>query len=155
MLPTLIADAHLGRLAKYLRLLGYDTAFERDIADRRMLYRASSEKRMLLSRDRALVEIALETGLAAILVQSSSSREQLQEVLARIGDTAGAQPFSRCLECNGDVVSVPKVEIRGQVPEPVFQDFDEYFRCGQCKRVYWKGSHYDRMREFIEAQRPR
>ncbi|MGA7978736.1 MAG: Mut7-C RNAse domain-containing protein [Chromatiaceae bacterium] len=143
-----IADAHLGRLARYLRLLGFDTLFENDPGDEALAEIAANEGRILLSRDRALLERRIVThGLWVPAVRPS---EQLAYVLDRLDLYRLLQPFTRCTVCNGLLAVVDKEQLDKQVPPRVLAVFDDFWRCTACGRIYWQGSHYDRLRRLVE-----
>jgi uncharacterized protein with PIN domain len=143
------ADAQLGRLARHLRLLGFDTLYESCIGDRELVERARSGGRIVLSRDRdLLIRRDVEYGCH---LRVDDPLEQLRRVLARYALVPEARPFTRCMECNGELHAVPKGEIASQVPPQTWQCFDAFWRCGGCGRVYWRGSHYDRLQARIDG----
>jgi uncharacterized protein with PIN domain/sulfur carrier protein ThiS len=151
-----VADAHLGRLARYLRLLGFDTVYENDLGDPELAAIAEREGRILLSRDRALLAgAALSHGL---WVPSTRPREQVAQVVERLDLYRLLRPFTRCTICNGLLAAVDKAEIAAEVPERVHRVFDAFWRCQGCGRLYWQGSHYQRLRGLVEqiaaARRP-
>ncbi len=145
--PRFVLDAHLGRLAVYLRMAGFDTLYRNDYADSELIRIAASEVRALLSRDRRL----LEDGKAsrAYFVRNIDPVRQMQEVVRRF-DLAGAfRPFSRCLRCNTPLQTVRKEDVREHLPENAGTRFDEFTRCPACGNVYWMGSHVRRMQAFL------
>lgn len=142
-----VLDGHLGRLASYLRMLGFDALYSTSFDDERLAVISAEERRILLTRDRGLLKRSAVTH--GYLVRSSHPREQVAEVMRRF-DLAGAvRPFSRCMCCNGELKSVSKKEVADRLPDRVKECFHEFSCCRACGRVYWKGSHYDRMRAFI------
>ena len=142
------ADAQLGRLARHLRLLGFDTLYERDIGDRALVRRAADEARIVLSRDRDLL-IRRDVAHGCHL-RIDDPLEQLRRVAARYALKREAQPFTRCMECNGELQSVPKSAVASEVDAQTRQLFDAFWRCNGCGRVYWRGSHYDRLQAMVE-----
>lgn len=145
--PKFVLDAHLGRLAAHLRLLGFDTLCPRDAADGELARLAAAERRILLTRDRGLLKRrAVSHGYC---VRAEHPKPQVREVLARFDLHRLASPFTRCLRCNGELVAVEKSAIAGQVPPRAWEAFDEFRRCAACGRVYWQGSHYDALRAFV------
>ncbi len=143
------ADAQLGRLARHLRLLGFDTLYENAIDDRELVQRAVAERRIVLSRDRdLLVRRDVEYGCH---LRVDDPLEQLRRVLARYALNDEARPFTRCMECNGDLHAVPKAELAPELDAHTRQCFDAFWRCSGCGRVYWRGSHYDRLQGLVEA----
>jgi uncharacterized protein with PIN domain len=142
-----IADAHLGGLARYLRLLGFDTLFANDLGDGRLAAIAAEEGRIVLSRDRnLLMRRAVTHGL---YVPQKRPREQVRYVLDRLDLYRLMRPFTRCTVCSGALIGVAKVEVETELPPRVLEVFHEFWRCAGCGRVYWKGSHYDRLHAFV------
>jgi len=133
----LVADVMLGRLARWLRALGYDTLYFRDAPDRRLLAVALAERRRLLTRDAALARHAREAGL---LVRAEQLDAQIREVTATLRLHPG-RALSRCLECNGELVPVDPETIRHRVPAYTFATRREFRTCRGCDRVYWSGTH--------------
>lgn len=147
--PRFVLDTHLGRLAVYLRLLGFDSLYRSDYKDPELLEIARQEERVLLSRDRAL--LSSEDLTRGFLVRSSDPRQQVREILERFDLYSSVRPFLRCLRCNTFLIEVPKQDVMERIPAKTREYFDEFFQCPTCSRVYWKGSHYQRMRKFIES----
>lgn len=143
-----IADAHLGRLARHLRLLGFDTLFANDPGDERLAAIAAEESRILLTRDRALLMRRAVTH--GIYVPQKRPREQVRHVLDRLDLYRLLRPFTRCTVCNGLLAPVSKDEVRNKLPPRVLAKFDEIWECGGCDRVYWQGSHYVRLRSIVD-----
>jgi uncharacterized protein with PIN domain len=142
-----VADAHLGGLAAYLRMLGFDTLYRNDFRDEELSGIASSEHRILLTRDRDLLKRSAVTH--GYFVRENGSRDQLTGVLRRF-DLAGCMaPFTRCMRCNGSLDEVSKEEAGGQVPPLSREHYDEFRRCRDCRKVYWNGSHHRRMQRFV------
>ncbi|MGH8718308.1 MAG: Mut7-C RNAse domain-containing protein [Burkholderiales bacterium] len=137
-----IADSHLGRLAKYLRMLGFDTLHEINYRDQEIARIAATENRIVLTRDRALLmHKAITHGC---YVHSLRAREQLLELLARLDLYRSFKPFSRCLRCNGELACCDGLSAA----------FRQEWTCTQCDKLYWQGSHWRRMSAFIgELQR--
>lgn len=147
--PRFIADAMLGRLARWLRTLGYDTAYEDDIADGELARRAVVEGRHILTRDRKLFdEWRIAGGLE---IGSEEPLEQLSEVVAAFDLAPPDRLFTRCRVCNAVLEPVGAEKVAGMVPPGVRQRRRDFSRCPDCGRVYWEGSHTDRMRAVIEA----
>jgi len=147
--PRFVADAHLGRLARYLRLLGFDTLFFNDAGDSCLAELSVGEGRILLTRDRALLmrrEITHGCYLHAQLPEA-----QLVELFRRLDLFLLTAPFTRCLECNGALEGVAKADVSAQLPQRVAECHTEFWRCGGCAKVYWKGSHYRRLAGIVEA----
>jgi uncharacterized protein with PIN domain len=145
--PRFIADAMLGRVARWLRIMGFDTAYEADIADAELVRRSFEERRTILTRDRALPE---EWRVDSIyVVASENGMDQLREV-ARVFDLWGERKlFTRCSVCNAGLQAARRGDVRGDVPERVFATHADFRRCSVCARVYWRGSHTARMERVI------
>ena len=147
--PRLLLDTHLGRLAKYLRMLGLDARYHADDpGDAALAQIAADEERVLLSRDRGLLDRALVQ--RGHFVRATDAEEQIEEVIGRFGLCEHARPLTRCLRCNGPLTFVPKAEVAEEVPPQTRRHVEAFYRCTGCGRVYWEGSHYGRMRRFVE-----
>ena len=142
-----IADVHLGKLASYLRMLGFDTLWEAGLDDEDLAGTASREKRIILTRDRDLLKRKSVTH--GYFVRQTAARLQLAEVIERFDLAASVEPFTRCMKCNGELADVAAEEVAGLVPPLSRQHAAHYRRCGGCRQVYWDGSHFRRMQFFI------
>ena len=145
--PTFMADAMLGRLARWLRILGYDTAWEEHISDEALVRRALAEERVILTRDRSLGSEWRVSDIS--LVQEEEPVAQLAEVAAKFDLGARARPFTRCSRCNTELVAAGRDTARGRVPPRILDRFARFQRCPGCERLYWDGSHTDRMRRVL------
>ncbi len=141
-----IADTMLGRLAKWLRLLGYDTLYLPHADDPALARLARAQDRVLLTRD---VELTRRRGFKHLLIESEKVEEQVAQVL-RAFKLSAREAFSRCVECNQRLEAVSKESVRGIVPPYVFSTQERFRRCAQCGRVYWRGTHWARMVAQIE-----
>ncbi|MEK6649469.1 MAG: Mut7-C RNAse domain-containing protein [Bacteroidota bacterium] len=147
MAPAFVCDVHLGKLASHLRMFGFDTAYRTATHDDELVDRATREGRFLLSKDRGLV--ARLDAVHALLVREAEPRAQLFEVMRRLGLRDLIAPFTRCIECNAILVDVEKEKVLERIPLSVREWCDNYQMCDRCDRLYWKGSHYAHMEEFI------
>lgn len=151
-----VLDIHLGRLAGYLRLVGFDARYRNDYEDAELAQVARVEGRILLTKDRGVLKRTQVTH--GYCVRSSHPREQLLEVLRRFDLFASIEAFSRCLRCNDHIEPVPKEAVLELLPQQTRKHFDDFYQCSGCGRVYWQGSHYDRMLRFVtgilEAEPP-
>ncbi len=145
--PRFVLDAHLGRLARYLRALGFDTLYQPDSEDDALAHISRAEGRILLTRDRGLLKRGMVTH--GYWVRATQPREQVVEVVRRFDLAARTRPFTRCVHCNGELRPATREEVRGRVPPGVLEDYDEFRVCQACGHVYWPGSHYRRMCSFI------
>ena len=133
----LLADAMLGRLAKWLRLLGYDTAYGSRASDPELAHRARAGGRVLLTRDR---ELAKRKGLQSLLIRSQVLEEQVREVREALGSPPHPA-LSRCPVCNALLVSTDPDAVAGYLPPHVLKTQSGFRRCPGCQRIYWPGSH--------------
>ncbi len=143
-----VLDIHLGKLATSLRLLGFDTLYRNDYDDEKLAQISYNQARVLLTRDKGLLMRSLVTD--GYYVRNTNPQEQIIEVLQRFDLFKLIAPFKRCLRCNGLLESVDKQSIIDQIPENVRSQIDHFQRCQDCERVYWKGSHYERLQQFID-----
>jgi len=143
-----VLDVHLGKLARRLRLLGFDAAWSRDAGDEELVALSLSEKRILLTRDRGLLKRRELTHAAA--VRATDPRRQLAEVVERFDLARAAFPFTRCLACNGKLATVPKEDVMDRIPASTRRHYDAFLTCASCRRVFWWGAHGLRLREIVE-----
>jgi uncharacterized protein with PIN domain len=148
-----VADVMLGKLARWLRALGYDTLYFRDAPDARLLGLALREGRRLLTRD---ARLAARAGAVGLLVRAEDLDGQLREVLEACG-LDGSAPLSRCLECNGVLLARAPGEVRGRVPPYTLATQVEFWECRGCGRVFWPGTHAEgilrRLDPYLAAER--
>lgn len=151
--PCFIADVMLGSLAKWLRILGFDTLYFKNIDDSELIKIAKQEQRVLLTRDTRLVKG--KKVAEHILINANDTPGQLKEVLKSLSLAPHGSstcplplPFTRCAKCNGELEFADKESVSGDVPEHVFLNLDSFLRCGDCGKVYWEGSH----KKLIDGQ---
>jgi uncharacterized protein with PIN domain len=149
--PRFAADAHLGTLARHLRLLGFDTSYDRDWADAALAATAHAEHRIVLTRDVGLLKRNLVTH--GLFVRATDPRTQILDVARRLQLLSRVRPFTRCLECNGVLAAVSKHDVAGTVPERAWRCHEEFMRCAHCARVYWAGTHHQRLRALVDEIR--
>ncbi len=142
-----VLDGHLGRLAAYLRMLGFDCWYRREADDVELAGVASAEQRVLLTRDVGLLKRREVT--RGYCVRHDLPREQLREVVRRFALSGRIQPFVRCMACNGQLRPVDKAEVADVVPPYVLATKDVFSRCASCGKVYWRGSHHYVMSGWI------
>ena len=146
-----VLDVHLGKLARMLRLLGFDAHYETGYNDASIVAVSLQQNRVVLTRDVGLLKHkVLQYGY---WLRSQQPEEQLTEVLTRFALCDSVHPFSRCMVCNGAIVEVDKERIRHLLPLNTKEIFTEFYQCSQCGKVYWKGSHYENMLRRIERIR--
>ncbi|MDH3375580.1 MAG: Mut7-C ubiquitin/RNAse domain-containing protein [Gammaproteobacteria bacterium] len=146
-----ILDVNLGKLARRLRMLGFDADYANSYNDREVVELSVKQHRIILTRDRRLLFHKAVTH--GYWVRAVDPPRQLREVLARFDLYRQITPFHRCLECNGVVQEVPKEQVEADLEPLTRRYYDEFFRCGQCRKIYWKGSHFHRMCLEIEELR--
>jgi uncharacterized protein with PIN domain len=148
MIPRFAADKTLGRLTKWLRLLGFDTRYAFEVTDKKFIDTLEKD-RILLTRTRRIQNQFQSRKL--IFVESDHLAQQLNQIFRELGlKAAQTRPFSRCLQCNVPIVSVQKASIRGRVPDYIFEIHDRFQKCPECDRIYWPGSHTRKSLEKIE-----
>jgi uncharacterized protein with PIN domain len=146
-----VLDVHLGTLARALRLLGFDTYYTNDLTDKDIAALAAAAQRIVLTRDvNLLKQNAIVHGY---WLRSQHTAEQLAEVVRRYRLINQVKPFVRCLVCNGSILEVRKEAVLDQLPPKTQHYFHEFYQCSSCRRVYWKGSHYERMQEMVRRIR--
>lgn len=142
-----IADVHLGRLAKYLRLCGFDTLYGMTLTDRAIINLSLAEDRIILSRDKELLQN--RHVIQSYRIMSAEPVEQLKEVLNRYDLIKNLNPFTRCMECNHMLADVSKEEIIERLPPKTRNFYHVFKKCSGCGKIYWEGSHYERMKNFL------
>jgi uncharacterized protein len=144
--PRFSADEMLGSLARWLRLMGYDTWYERDSSDTEILRRALLDGRILLTRDKKLAERAKDRGL---YIEGKDQDDQIRQVILAF-DLVFDEQSSRCTVCNGELMLIGKEEASQGVPEGALRSNEQFFRCRSCGKYYWKGSHWNNIRRKME-----
>lgn len=143
-----VADAHLGALARFLRMLGFDTVHDNALSDAVIRRLAHDERRVVLTRDRELLKC--REILFGAYVRALDPALQLSTVAARFGLAAHARPFSLCLRCNLPLAPVDKALVAERLPETVAASHERFWHCRGCARIYWPGSHYARMKTALD-----
>jgi len=150
--PRFVLDVHLGQLAVYLRMLGFDTLYRNDYRDEELARISNEEARILLTRDRGLLKRSIVTH--GYCLRTTQPRQQLIDVIRRFDLRRAIAPFRRCLHCNAVLEPVDKAAIEDRLPPKTRHYYDEFWRCPQCDRIYWQGSHFERMQQFIAEVLP-
>jgi len=146
-----LVDAMLGRLAKWLRILGYDALYDPSWDDAHLVRLARAENRILLTRD---VQLARRKGVRVVWVASEALEPQLDQLHDQLGVVAFA-PWTRCPVCNSPLLSVPRDEAWGQVPPYVFVSQQSFRLCPRCDRFYWQGTHREHMQALLSRWQSR
>lgn len=145
--PRFVLDTHLGRLAAFLRMLGFDCLYRNCYMDEQLAAISRDERRILLTRDVGLLKRGAVTH--GYFVREIDPRRQLPEIVCRFDLARRARPFSRCMRCNTPLVTVAKEEVLAELPPRTAGAHDEFRRCPTCRRIYWKGAHYRRMLALV------
>lgn len=143
-----VLDIHLGKLATSLRLLGFDTLYRNNYSDQELAQISADQARILLTRDRGLMMRSLVT--YGYYVRETNPERQVVEVLRRYDLFKSATPFHRCLRCNGLLTPADKETLLDQLPVKTQLYVQEFNRCQVCGQIYWQGSHYKKMQQFVE-----
>ena len=145
--PRFLIDLNVGRLAKWLRVMGYDAVFLPDADDGELLRVAKMQGRVLVTRDRYILERRVVTSGEAkvLLVSSDDFRRQMHELASTLSLDFQSS-FSRCIECNQALRSIAKEQVEERVPPFVFSTQEQFHECRQCRRLYWRGTHWHNMR---------
>jgi uncharacterized protein len=143
-----VADAHLGRLARLLRMMGFDTLYRNDFSDDEIVALAAAQGRIVLTRDRELLKRRQVTH--GCYVQALKPEQQLREIFQRLDLARSARPFSLCLECNAPLQPVERQAAADRVPPGVWRRQERYSGCNICQRLFWEGSHWEHMRALVE-----
>jgi uncharacterized protein len=146
--PRFVADTHLGKLARHLRMAGFDTLWGADWDDDRIVACSLAERRTILTRDKAMLRRGeVERGY---FVRAVMADEQLAEVVEALQLEAAMRPFTRCRECNTPLSDVPREAVEARLPPRVRELYRDFKECAGCGRVYWEGSHYERMKRLVD-----
>jgi uncharacterized protein len=146
--PRFVLDVHLGKLAAYLRMLGFDALYRSCSTDPELAQISSADGRVLLTRDRGLLKHSAIT--RGYWLRETDGRKQAAEVVRRFDLAQSIRPFTRCIACNGLIESASRERVTERISPRTADSYDEFSQCQQCGRVYWKGTHYERMRRWIK-----
>jgi len=145
--PKFICDVHLGKLARYLRMIGFDVYYKNDLLDEEIIKTSLKERRAILTKDRGILKRNEVTH--GYFIRSTSVEEQAKEVIKRFDLQNEIKEFTRCLECNTELTKIAKEKITGDIPPKVNQSQEEFYKCPECGKLYWKGTHYQKMLSFV------
>lgn len=148
-LPRFVADTMLGRLARWLRILGCDVLYGPNFSGKGLLRAARDERRIVLTRDKRLARRLDLPPL--LLVEDDRFREQVRQVASAFALPGRARPFSRCAQCNGEIEAADRNAAAGVVPEFVLTTQPSFRRCGRCGHLYWQATHVERVRRELDA----
>jgi len=147
-----IVDHNVGKLAKWLRMLGFDSLFFSGGDDSQMVRQALAEGRIILTRDTEIMKrrVINNGRLNAILIESEEPERQIQQLMATLDLKGRSRPFTICLECNHPLVERSPTEVKERVPPYVFKTQTRYMECPACRRIYWQGTHWKAMMRKLE-----
>jgi uncharacterized protein with PIN domain len=145
--PRFVADVHLGRVTAYLRFAGIDVEYRNNYSDHEIVSIAADTDRVLLTRDVGVLKHRLVT--RGYFVRQRLPGRQLVEILRRFTLVPVVKPFARCVRCNTELRIVPKDRVERLLPRRTREEYRNFSRCPTCERIYWRGSHYSRMRAFL------
>ncbi|MBI5179825.1 MAG: Mut7-C RNAse domain-containing protein [Nitrospirae bacterium] len=139
----LIADSMLGKLAIWLRVLGYDTLYFKEIDDASLLRMAKEEDRILLTRDTSLIK---RRGIKNyVFINDNEPYKQLKQIITALKLKSDKDFLTRCIYCNEELITVQKEDVEGIVPEYVYENHNSFNQCRKCKKIYWRGTHFRRI----------
>lgn len=148
--PIFIVDAMLGNLAKKLRVLGYDSTYFSSIEDEKLVTIAKNEKRIILTKDEHLYKSAQNQDITSVLIRGNDELEQI----AQIHQSIKLEKFvidtnnSRCIICNGKLQPIEKYRAIDKIPEGILEREEKFWMCDGCKKIYWQGTHFEKLQEF-------
>ncbi len=146
-----ITDGMLGKLTRWLRILGHDVEYLKSDDDKKLIEKAKSEERILLTRDLKLYQQAIMHGIGAVLVNASTQSEKIADLARRFGFNIEIDVrVSRCPKCNTRIKHISKEMIIDEVPETTSTYYSEFWKCPCCRQVYWQGAHWKRIKETLK-----
>ena len=152
--PRFIVDNMLGSVARWLRILGYDTVYDKNAEDWQIIRRAELEKRIIVTRDRALHNKAIKLGLRSVLLWEDDMAERLAHIAAVTGIRLGVDfEKTRCPEDNTPLIKVEKEKIKDKVPPSVLRAHSDFWECTRCGKVYWVGRHWRMIEKILQDAR--
>jgi len=150
-----IVDSNVGKIAKWLRLMGFDALFFNGKDDSEMILKALAEERVILTRDTQLMKwgVIASGRLRAILIESDEAESQVRQVIKELNLDSQIKPFSICLECNQPLKEVSQKEVEDRVPPYVYRTQRQFMECPNCHRIYWRGTHWQAMLKKLDKLR--
>lgn len=145
--PAFVLDVHLGKLTGYLRMLGFDSLYRNNLENDEIIRISSDQQRIILTRDKGILRNKKVTH--GYFLRSDNPKEQLKEIIRRFDLKHQIKPFTRCMNCNGLLESVPKEDVKDILKENTRRYYTEFYRCCSCGNIYWKGAHYKKMKEWV------
>lgn len=146
-----IVDGMLGKMARWLRMLGYDTKYSSSMSDDEILKAASEEGRVILTRDYEFFKRANVHGVKAVFVEGNTNAEKLADLSRQLNISLEINiNESRCPKCNAKIASIRKEKVKDKVPESTYSFYDEFWECSSCGQIYWKGSHWKKINNILK-----
>ena len=150
--PAFLVDAMLGNIAKKLRLLGYDSEYSSDNENGELIQRAKNENRVLVTKDVPLSEKAKKQKISVIHIKNSKEIEQLAQIFKnlKLSKLVISGNTTRCTECNGELKIINKDNVMNKVPDGILEKINDFWECINCKKIYWEGTHIERLQNFVD-----
>ncbi|MEK0318098.1 MAG: Mut7-C RNAse domain-containing protein [Nitrosopumilus sp.] len=150
--PIFLVDAMLGNIAKKLRLLGYDSKYSSDSKDDELILKAKNENRILLTKDEPLLKKAEKQAVSVIHIKNDTELKQLVQIFknSKLSKVVVSGNTTRCTECNGELVTIEKDRVMDKVPKGVLEKIDNFWNCTNCNKIYWEGTHIERLQKFVD-----
>ncbi|MEK7431835.1 MAG: Mut7-C RNAse domain-containing protein [Cyanobacteriota bacterium] len=145
---TFMVDANIGKMAKYLRMMGFDTYYDLSIHDKEIVEISEKQKRIILTRDIGMLK--RKNATHGYFVRNTDIKKQVIEIIKRFSLSSKIRAFSLCFECNNRLAIIEKETIKDKVPEKVYEEHNNFYECKKCNKIFWKGSHYTKMLNDIE-----
>lgn len=148
--PLFIVDAMLGKLAKKLRLFGFDSLYSSSMEDDKIIQLAKNENRVLITKDVLLTQKAKKQQILAVQITSDNEIDQFLQINEKVnlGKCSVSGGNSRCTECNGELLYTEKNDISDKVPTGVFENMKDFWKCIKCEKIYWEGTHIKNLQQF-------
>lgn len=144
-----IVDVMLGKLAKWLRILGYDTLYDNSYSDDDLFFKAHRQERILLTRDKELS--SRMNPKYTLYITGLTVQEQVKQVVSAFNLNTTDFVFSRCTLCNSPITTIPKNDVAGKVPLYIFESTTQFYFCPTCEKIYWPGSHIKQVRAILKT----
>lgn len=145
--PKFVLDTHLGKLARLLRMVGFDSIYRNDIDDKELIHISVDDHRIILTRDKGILKHSIVTH--GYFVKSTDPSKQIVEIIKRFDLISQIKAFHRCMICNHEIFPVEKSNVLKKIPARTAKYYDKFFQCSGCKNIYWEGTHYNSMKEQI------
>ena len=150
--PKFFVDAMLGNIAKKLRLMGFDVEYLADVKDDHLINKAKSEERIIISKDKELIQKSVKIGINSLFVNSQKEIEQLREIIKKF-DLKNVKidgNIARCPKCNLKTQSISKHKIKKRIPNKIFENNEKFWECKFCEKIFWEGTHIKNLQRIVE-----